>query len=362
MKRNFFAIIILLTTCTTIFTSEINLGDLGDDLTILFRSIGRDVTPIIRQNSIANDTFGEAEIDKVFFPFYLSIPSISVTTGDGIATALTNNDTWEFTVELPTLIDSSLDDDSKEYYDLTQRVIALPVARIGFGVALPLGYELHVNSMMLPEIDYTMFNDSLDNLTVDVMDIGFKVKKVIFSDRGGRPAFSIGLGYNYSKFDLNFGINSLTDFLDERPDVGGLGNLDLVGDLNINTEVQTFSMDYHVSKRFFFLTPFVKLSPNIYYTTYKNNAKFDAYLYPTEGNSEPTQTTLKIDPTTVESTGFSLMGSAGFEIKLYFVAIHLSTTADLQNPVVTFGDAFGGNFDDTELDKFSINLGFRIQL
>lgn len=363
MKKILVVLIILFTTLGSIYTSEIDLGPLGDDLTILFRSIGRDISPIIRQNSISSDTFGEAEIDKLFLPFYLSIPSFSATTGDGIATALTTNDTWNFTImKLPTLIDSALDEDTKEYYDLTQRVIALPVTKIGFGFALPQGFEFHFNGIYLPEIDYSMFSDTLGNLTLDIMDLGFKVKKVIFSDRGFRPAFSMALGYNYSTFGLGFGINTLTDFLDNLPDVGGLGNLDLKGDLKINTEVTTLSMDLHISKRAFLFTPFFKLSPNIYFTTYKNSASFDAFLYPAEGGGDPVQTTLKIDPTTITSTGFSLMGTAGFELKLYLIALHISSTVDLQNPVITLGDAFSGEFDETSLDKFSINLGFRIQL
>lgn len=336
----------------------INLVPLGDDLSKLFISIGRDLNPIIRQNSISSDTFGEAQIESSNFQFYLTIPTISLSTGDGVATVLSNSSaTWDFIIKLPTLVDSALtSDESKEYYDISQKVFALPVVNIGFGMSLPMNFEVHLKGFYLPPLDYSTIDDALGNMSLDIIDLGLKVRKVLLTEKKYRPAFSIGLGYNYSNFKLEYKINSLTDFLDERFDMGALGKLDLLGDLNIESSNHIIFMDYHISKRLLFFTPFLKFSPSIYFTNFKSNANFDATVYSTD--EADVITTANLDPTgEVSSNGFSLLCSAGFEIKIFYAVLHFGLTLDLQNPVISIGSGLENSY----LDKTSVNFAFRLQ-
>lgn len=342
----------------------INLTPLGKDLTTLFSGIGQDVIPLLSQNSISGDLYGEAEIDEVFFPFYLSIPSVSIATTDGIATVLSDeNQEWKFITKLPSLVDSALTDDTREYYDITQKLFALPSVKLGFGFKLPAGYELHFSGMYLPFDDLKgLLPEEASVLSLSIVDVGVKIRKTIFSDQWLRPAFSIGVHYFYSQFD--FGADfKLTDFVEEGVDVSGQA-LDLDGDFSINTKVQSFGLDFHLSKRLFIFTPFVKLSPTVYYSSMRSVGDFKATLSEeaTEGEEvvpgDPIQ--LDIKESYIEGNGLTLFASAGLEIRLFFIALHLSISADLQNPTFEMGNATSLDFEETAFDKIALNLGFRI--
>jgi len=338
----------------------VNLVPLGDDLTTLFLGIGQDVVPLLHQNALSGDTYGEAEIDQVFLPFYLSIPSIGLSTTDGIATVLSNDSQeWKFAIQLPSLVDSALEGSSKEYFDIAQNIFALPTVKLGFGFKLPSNFELHISGIYLPPLDFGALASvsALDNLSLDIMDVGFKLRKTIFHDTFFKPAFSIGAHYYYSTFEMDFTFDHITDFLDSRVEAGGLGELDLGGTFNINTKVQSFGLDFHLSKRLIIFTPFIKLSPTLYYSTISTTADLDATLYDVGTETEISSANLNSGGS-VNSNGVMLYGSAGLEFRLLFMVIHLSVNADLQNPTLTLGDATSGDFSETYIDKFGLNLGF----
>ncbi len=357
-------IFMLVVKCIFISAQEqeiINLTPLGEDLTTLFSGIGQDVIPLLHQNSISGDIYGEAEIDEVILPFYISIPSISISTTDGIATVL-GDETQEWKLEiakLPNLVNQALaDDETQNYYDLTQRIFALPTLKMGLGFKLPKGFELHLSGIYLPPIDFSSFVPELGSLTLDIVDVGVKVRKTIFPDKGFRPAFSIGAHYFYSTFILDYTFESLTDIMDERLNIEGFGDLDLGGNFRVDTSVQSFGLDFHLSKRLLFLTPFVKLSPTVYYSAMSTNANLDATLYGEGTDVSSTQTKLKSGGQ-VDGNGLALFASTGLEIRLFFFAIHLSVTADLQNPILEIGNAASMEFNETAVDKVALNIGFR---
>lgn len=350
---------------------SINLTPLGEDLTTLLTGIGQDVVPLLHQNSVSGDAYGEAEIDEVFLPFYISIPTIGLSTTNGIATVL-GDDAQEWKLEIakiPNLIDTALAPetattdgeltDTQKYFNLSQQMFGLPTVKLGFGVKLPKGLELHVSGIYLPPLDFGSFVPELANLSVDIMDIGIKVRKTIFSDKGFRPAFSIGARYFYSSFKFDYTFGSLTEILDKRLEVEGLGDMDLGGTFKINTAVQSFGLDFHLSKRLFLFTPFIKLSPTVYYSSMDTVAALKADIYKTGTDTSLTTTVLNSGGD-VDGNGLALFASTGVEIRLFFFAIHLGVTADLQNPTFNLGSATSMDFEETAVDKLTLNLGFRI--
>ena len=61
----------------------------------------------------------------------------------------------------------------------------------------------------------------------EVITIGVKIRKTIFTDKGLRPAFSIGARYFYSTFNVGYNITSIADLLGNKIEAAGFGELDL---------------------------------------------------------------------------------------------------------------------------------------
>jgi len=363
VKKLFLLFISILSLSFVSAEELITLDPLGDDLSTLFTSIGRDVVPILQQNSVSGDTYGEAEIDDVFLPFYLNLPTIGLSTSNGIATVLTDERAvWKFTLGLPDLIKGALTgDDVTKIFDLTQRVAALPTVKLGMGFKLPAGFELHLSGIYLPAIDYSAVTKELANLNLDITDIGVKIRKTIFTDKGLRPAFSIGARYFYSTFNVGYNITSIADLLGNKIEAAGFGELDLSGKFTLGTMVQSYGLDFHLSKRLLLFTPFIKLSPTVYFASINTNANFAANLYSAGTTDVLTKANLVIDaPAT--GTGLALLASTGVEVRLIFLTIHLGVTANLQNPVFTLGNVIEGDFTETALDKLSLDIALRLNL
>jgi hypothetical protein len=360
------------------------LSALNADVTTLFTSIGRDVTPRLYQMAMSgNDLVGEARIGG-FTRVTLSVAGLSLTTMDGIARVLGSSDPelWKFSlVSLPSAIQGGLSFAGSMAADgfsmATGAAFGLPNLRFGIGLPLPFGLEFlgngfYLSRSILEQVTQTAglsLPVDLDGLGVELemLTAGGILRKTIFSEARGLlwPSVSIGASYTYSKFDFavdNFSLGALG--MDPYP-VSGLGTLELDGNLGFHTEVQSYGVVFHVSKTLlWFMTPFAKAGAYYHVSDYRSAFNVTATITPTPTDPPavpaPDPITQSLDaPVILHEENISLIASAGLEVKILPVTLTVCASLDLDRPVVEFTAPVLNGF---KVNGLGVTAALRIQI
>lgn len=309
----------------------INLVPLGDDLSILFTDLSRDFIPVINQNSVMGDVYGRAEM-KDNKKFYINLYSIGLTKNSGVAQVLRDeNSEWGFFLPLSDVVNSAIGDgDVKDYYDMTGDIFGLPLIKLGFGFVLPMDMELHFYGSYLPSISYGSIMSELSDLSLEIIDIGGKLRRPVLHDEGVLPGVSVGIHYSYSSFILGYTLGSISDLTGSGIELAGFGDLDLSGDFDVKTVTVSYGANLDISKTLGFFTPFVSLVPTFHNTTYNTSANLDAVLYESGTETELTSTVLNSGVDTTNNS-FDLYCSTGFEIHIKAVTFHTGFAFNVQD-------------------------------
>ncbi len=346
------------------------LDKLGPDLSTLFGGIGNEILVNMNQITLAGHTFGDAELGR--FPrFSIGVPGIGATLFDGVGSVLQNPETvWQFeALPLPDLIESNIGQtDISDIYNATQNIFGLPTIRgnIGFGIAggfefLGSGFYLS-DELVVSVLDQFMtVPEQLADLDAEMLNLRFDVRKVLMSETGLRPALSVSLGFAHAKTSIAYNLTSLDTFLDEPVDLLG-STLDLYGDLMLNGTSTGFGLDLQLSKSLLYVfVPFLRISTWYHWSSYDVSAAFTA----TQTNPEETEpfSTFNLDVGAANAANdLSIYLTAGLELKLLFLVVHTSVGANLQGMSFVIGDALSGNFENTDINKVNVNVGFGIQI
>lgn len=336
----------------------VNLAPLGEDISTLLTGIGRDIVPALHLNSFGGDVMGQAFSEV---PYYINFPSLGITGFDGLASVLGDDGAvWKFFYSLPSIIEDNLTDASSlKNYETVQEIMVLPVLKAGMGFSFANGVDLHITGMYLPPLDFIPVA-LLENIHISSWNTGVRLRKSVLPERGKIPSFSIGAGYNYSSFTMDIIVNSITDFMSSRFTIEGLGDLDFEGELHLASRVHSWGLDFHLSKKLSFFTPFIRFSPYMYYAFYNSSAHLDASLY-----EEGTDTLASHSPLSsegsVSQSGLSFVTTLGCEIKVFMVVFHGGLSFDIRNTVLTPGKMFSLEFHETRLNNVCFNLGGRVE-
>lgn len=372
MKRVVLTTILVLFVVVGGFAQLINLSPLSEDFESLFAGIGREVAPSLQQIALAGDIVGEAELGG--FPhFSLTLPGIGVTLTSGIGKSMSDPTVdWKFFLAFPELINTALAavPDAQQYYDLTKVIFPFPSVRLGLGFGLFGGLELLFNGFAIPQmlVDTVagMVNiPAVSNATLDIMNVGARLRKVFLRDEGLAPAISAGIGYTYAHFNVGYQFSSLTDIIGGPLDLDVV-TLDLGGNFLISTLIHSVGMDFHVSKRLFLLTPFLKISPWYHWTTFTTNLDLTATAAAADEAAAGAAQTVELAANPqVSLSDLSVYVTGGLEVKLLILVLSTSVTVNLENPIVSIPKLVSTPFlelDESVLHGVTANVGIRIQL
>jgi len=362
----------------------VNLDALNADLTTLFTSIGRDISPRLHQTALSgNDLVGEARL-RGFSRTYLTVAGASVTIMDGAAKVLASDDSdlWKFSLlSIPNVVKDTLGTDktANDSFDLaTGGAFPLASLRLGIGFPLPFGLELLANGVYLPEsLVETGIDLAGESLPVDLKNLGVRVemltaggilRKPILSDKKGflRPSLSIGAGYTYSRFALSvdsFNLDAL-DVEITSDDTGGFGALTMDGELGFEVETQAYGAVLHISKNVLWLfTPFAKASAYYHVTDYSSRFKVNAKLTPDapeDGSApgDPIEQALDA-PVLIHTEDVSIILSGGLELKLFPFVLTTCVSLDMERPIV---DVRSVALDGFKLNGTSVTIAARLQI
>lgn len=170
----------------------------------------------------------------------------------------------------------------------------VPVMRTSFGFTLPGEIETMVGVGGFPQFvtGWAAGLAGAESLKLSMLHLGTKVRKGILDDAGPFPAISVGAGYAYSGFTFGY---DLAEIGSQGTEYGqfsvGLGELNIKGDLLIQSRVHAFGLDLQTSKRFGFFAPYVGVSPYYHIASFgggvgPGNDNFDAYIDYEDGDPE----------------------------------------------------------------------------
>ena len=147
-----------------------------------------------------------------------------------------------------------------------QNIFFLPTLRLNLGVRLPLGIETSLLFAGLPNVLTEAIAGAVgqEGLTLGLLNIGVRVRKVLINDGDGFPAVSVGTGYSFATFNAGF---VLTGF--DQQFTGY--DLNLSGELDLKTTMHTAGIDVIFSKKLAVFYPFLRISPWYQWAKYNGN-------------------------------------------------------------------------------------------
>jgi hypothetical protein len=256
-------------------------------LEVLIEETGAQILPDLQQSAIWGQYPGIASFgDESGFFLTLSLGSLLT---DGVLGFIDDPDAFSVlnvsnmlegllgAVEIPAV--TAIIDGMKSFFPV-------PVMRTSLGFVLPGELEAMIGAGGFPQFatGWIAGLAGADSLKLSMLHIGMKVKKGILKDAGPFPAISVGAGYSYSGFTVGY---DLADIATPGSEYGqfeiGLGELNIKGDLLIQSHVHAFGFDLHTSKRFGFFAPYVGVSPYYHFSSFgggvgPGNENFDAYV------------------------------------------------------------------------------------
>jgi hypothetical protein len=372
-KRWLVVVLLLAAVVPSLFAqSLIDMAPLKTDFEALMTSIGREVVPNLQQIALSGDVLGEASLDH----FTFTLLAAGVTLGNGMGKILAPGAyAWEFVLPLSSLVQTAISGTNstvQSLYGASQSVFPYPAIRFGFGLPIWAGFEFIANGFVIPQFVTDLVLPLVDPMTggminalkpqFSIINVGGKVRKVFLADKDWSPAFSVALGYAYSDVVLATSFDSIAKVTGPI-EIPGVGTLDASGTMGFHTTVHSAGLDFHLSKRLFVFTPFLKLSTWYQYSSFVSSALMKATVTPSTSGVDPISLNLDTDTNLVISD-VSVLLTGGMEINLVYVVISPSVTIDFDNPIVTVPGNFFVNFNPAglEFNGISFNIGIRLVL
>jgi hypothetical protein len=338
MKRVVLTVGFLLVFTSFAFGAEPDLQNLGNDLDTLLEEIGKDTFPYLQQNALIGNGVGSAEMDEGVFFFGFGLGTVFAP---GILTFLDDGNSDFVLLDVPGLVDTALENagsEVKDVLDFFQKHAFYPQSRLSLGVHLPWDLEVIAHFSIFPQFITNAMSEQIDvagfnELVLNRINAGGRVRKVLLSDEGGFPAVSLGAGYTYSGFHLSYPLPTFSQSF------GSDFELSLEGTIDIQTRVHTAGLDLTVSKELLIFFPFLKISPYYQWSQFDGKIdSFDARFTNEDGKVIASTKKQDISPQALLTTSdLSLLLEAGVEIKIG--KFYLVPYASFSVPTRTFAAA-----------------------
>lgn len=243
-KTALFAFLLLAIALTGAYAQtpvEILAGDLSDFLL----QAGREITPHMQTSAITSLEAGSAQIGN-FPKMYFSLGLGALAT-DGIAGIVDA----DYTID----VEGILEDEAggNDTYELIRDFLPLPVIRAAYGVGIAGGFEANLQLMTIP----SALTDStgVSGVNAGLTNVGGRVRKTVLEDGPGVPAFSVGVGYVYSSFNLGFDLIEL-----ETVDVGETEIAISDGEISYELVTNSAGVDVRLSEKVGPIIPYIGIS------------------------------------------------------------------------------------------------------
>jgi hypothetical protein len=349
----------------------IDLSPLSSDLTTLFTGVGQDLLPQVADLAMSGrPAVGAAEIKGL----YLAIPSISVSTGSGIATVLNDSSAWKFgLLPLPSLVSNATKNNSsaKLVYDLvTAKSSPLPALRLGLGFPLGHGLELLADGLVIPN---ALVSSALDlaetdksgpihslGVSFDLYSASATLRYVLLPEakRSIRPAVSLGLEYSYLYFGLKmsgFSLDTLVKaklLTESALTIKDVGTLGMSGNMDFTTSAQTCGLVLACSKTLGILRPFANVAFRYCNVSYGSSFNLGATLNGASAGE------LKVPAISLSESGVKMVAAGGFEFVLPLLILSTSLDLDFSTLKLNLADLSSSDF---RLAGVAANLTLRLQ-
>lgn len=282
-----------------------DLTQLGGDFTKLMGALGDQLEPNLRNAAVFGMGMGQAEIGN--FPKI----SLSLTTGAVISStgllAFTGAPSYNV-LQVDQLITSVIPGriSGSSIYKFLQGTVPYPITRISAAFGTVSGIEGLVQFSIWPQALTDLITGIADPsgglaVTLNSLNIGGEVRKVLVPDAGGLPAISIGAKYVYSGFNVGYDLGTI------QQNVSGSA-IDVSGTINVQNSIHSIGAGLMVSKRLSVLTLYSGLTAWDQIVSYSGGvSNFKAVL----GGSTYTQQPLA----TINETVLSTIATGGLELR-----------------------------------------------
>jgi hypothetical protein len=318
MKR--FGVLVLLAALLTgavYAQTGTDVDALGPDFESLVEQLGAEILPNMQQIGVWGQYPGQAVLPETS-RFFFTLSGGAILSFSGILSFAEEADNPAFELlDVGGLVNAIISEaDSAapgDAVDFIQGFFPYPVARSAIGFSLPADFEVMVDFSIFPQFVANLASrvDAVPAFELNALRVGGRVRKQILADAPGVPALSVGAGYSLTAFNLGYDFSTLGAISTD------IGALNITGDFFLRSRVNSFGLDFQLSKALGPFVPFVGISPYYQFSSFAGGISgFEAYFDFEDGDpvedvlyegGEPDTALIDNDLTIVLVGGFDLV-------------------------------------------------------
>lgn len=309
MKRRFLSAALFISSFSVVwapsaFGGTVDVQSLADDFATLMHSIGDQIEPSMKSAAVFGMGMGQAELGN--FPHL----SFSLTAGAVLAPGILGFlSSGSYNLLDPQALFNSIAGSSANTGLLAtaKTFFPYPITRASIAFGTVGGIEGLVQFSILPQPLTTALlgllpsSSSLGSVTLNSLNAGGEIRKVLVPDSGGFPAISLGAEYVYSNFNVGYDLGT--------QDLSSLGApITLKGVLSVENTIHSIGLNLMASKKLGILTVYTGLDAweqLVRYTGGINN-----FTLTVSGSAYTTPPVATID-----TNDFTTMLNAGAELR-----------------------------------------------
>jgi hypothetical protein len=303
-----------------------DLSVIESDLSTFLGGLGSEILAQLQQGILIGDAVGEAEIGD--FPHMYFASSTGAVFTNGIAKNISQEDSPFQLVNFSGIVGQALgaanNQIATDLYNLSRTGFLYPHTRFSFGIGTVAGIEVLGDITYWPQAltgwISGMVLENADMLTVDILSLQLRLRKVLLRDSGFYPAVSAGVGYAYSGTTFGFNLSSIgsvamgpfsIDFSNSR--------------ITLATSLNAVGLDLNISKRLLVFIPYLRFASWYEWGSFSSGLTNMSVTIVSTSTLEPTATR--------QISGMTFLLQGGMEILLGVMDLTLGGSV---NPLTGF--------------------------
>ena len=323
--------------------AQADISGIGTDFENLIEQLGEDMQPNLEQMAAWGQFPGQAALpdDSRFF---FTMSAGAVLGFNGLLGFVEPTNAAFEVLNVYELVQAIVEGSETANNLITgvQGFFPYPIARSALGFRLPAGFEAMVDFAIFPQFlagTATNLVAAVPPFEMNALHVGTRVRKVLLQDAPGVPAVSVGVGYSYTGFNFGYDLTEIGT-VDTA-----IGELNLAGELYLQSRINSFGLDLQVSKQLGFFVPFIGISPYYQLAGFSGGVgteakPFKAYV-DFDGGSNDEDIPYIGDPpaTTLTDNDLSFVVFGGFDLVFgnLVLQVHSSYNVGEAWPAVTIG-------------------------
>jgi hypothetical protein len=309
MKKGLVFVFLLL-LCSIQLPAQ-DLSPIGNDFSVIFKELGNEIIPNLQLTSLSGNGVADAELGT-FPAFYFSL-STGAALSNGVEDFINRASDRTELLNPSSFLNAAGLSEGNKVYDFISNFLPYPYYRLAAGFGIVSGIEALFQFSILPQSlsNAILGLAKLEGVTLNSLNIGGQVRKVLLNESKILPAASLGVGYAYSNLNMGYPLSTLESI--SLSD----GNLTLSGDIKIKGMIHSFGLGFHLSKKLLFFRPFLSVAPYLQKIYYRGAVdQFNAVLsdgvtelasYADSGGDDPVGVIDDWDLSIIISSGFEFV-------------------------------------------------------